>query len=418
MGIESFIPRDRAFDGQNLEQKIANADVVSHKDVQEYAEFIIANLHNIKHAHTHDHVVFILDAISESAILRYFENKKNLINQEFSDEDTAEIPANMHEIVRKNFEENRAAIERIRKALVEELKGKIDEKIYLVLENLMTVRNRWRSESGSQDKAVDLALDIANGNKIIIKTGQDFSGKTTDIGQRAFSEFLKLPAHPNIVSVKNFDVQNNAVVYEVRNFIPLSIFLEKEKKDEASFIASLKVIRDCVKGAHFLEQNGLMLQDIDPTNLGVEIGESGEPQGVLFDLEGLVQIGENLNIRMGKLSRIQYMLGVAKHLSSAEKARYGDGVLDNSKSNPNLTSPYEQVYQFGCSLEESLDAYLSVNHGKLTYKEMAIIAKMHNLFWDMVKPCKTINGRLNLVEAEAQLSAMIDQIKREGLFVY
>ncbi len=406
MAIKAFSPEMAGVGETDLEHKIVNSETaISHKEVQDYAKFIIDYLKAIKDfADEKEQTSFIIDALSDEGIIGRIDYDLFVVNDQ----------GEMEEVL--TDEEIRGVIKRIRQALFEELKGKIDDKIYFIVSDI--VRN---TKPNYERSVISEVVDI-NNNVTSIHKDQLISKKYRDAFVAGHLMFEKLNPHPNIVKMKEYDPVSHQTIYEKIDFIPLNKYLQHENDAEKKFISSLLVMRDCLKGAKYLADKGLVLQDIHPSNFGLVETDKGV-KGVLFDLEGLTKEGEKLDRRLG------------------HKGQYrSTSLLDWNQ--PTAVSFYEMVYQFGCSLRDMIGDYISLRPTP-NFDIYKIIKNLQILSSDMIKQCpfnekkfkegrdpssytnedlkhfaKSFGeGRINLREAEERLEKIISEIENEKVLV-
>ncbi len=397
MSIKKFSPEMAGVREKDLESKIINSEApISHKEIQEYAEFIVRYLKAINDFASEDErVSFIVDALSDDSIVGKMDESL------FSDITSEEIES---------------VTKRIRQALFEELRGKVDAKVYFVVEDIV------KNTKKNYDRSLISRIVNINNSVEDIHKDQLVSKKFEEAFKRGHLLFEKLPSHPNIVGIKEYDPDSHQAIYEQVDFIPLNQYLEKEKDANKKLVCGLVALAGGLKGTNFLLDNGLVLQDVHPANVGLEqMGD--DVKGVLFDLEGLTVENEWLETRLG-------------HSGQYKKI----GLYD--WNNPYKVSPYETVYQFGCCVEDVLKSYISQEKVIGNFDKYEIIVDLRSLSSDMKKKCafnreKFIDyanpkdydekkleeysqlydeGRINLKEAQTVLEEIIFRIQSENIF--
>ncbi len=406
MTIENFNPRAAGLPREkNLEDKMIRQDVISHEEVKEYADFIISKLKSLSENNQEKVTSFLVDAFSDDTILHKAGVRMS------------------KDLFLLDEKEALGAIKRVRKALMDELKGKLDRKIYLLVENIVKDIPNKNASAGNpynpeRKNIISQVVDVDNDREKIYKEqGAWGEQKYTE---EAFLVFNRLAPHPNIAQVKEYDKENHKFIYEKLNFVSLDKYLERGKDSaEVKLITSLKVLRDCIKGAAYLADNGLVLEDIEPTNVGVE--KTGpEVKGILFDLEGLIKAGVVKKPRKHKEGYLDWQ------------------TFDYRQADKFAVSPYETVWQFGLCLGYVQKYYSGKNDleskGPGKEKIKKIISDLRNLAEDMVewrssKPVDSekedwrkrkgarAQSRIDLKEAEERLSKIIDDIEKEKDFV-
>lgn len=252
-----------------------------------------------------------------------------------TEEDTKKYAEQEIVVVRKEEElredaEYRAlfleSIERIRRALMEELKKRLTKQDFAMIEGdfqkthgVLTRIRRVRSQSGVKELMRTREIGGESLRENIIEACDNLSA---------------LPPNPHIARISRYDSMSGHVIVEDR---PLKTAFEmhKELKQNESSAEQASISRDmltafsgCLEGAEYLVKNGIFLQDIKLDNLGRD-RENG--QGFLFDLDGLVVEGKRTDARISakKYRPPEWKKGLEYFLQPSEK---------------------EMVYQFGVSL--------------------------------------------------------------------
>jgi serine/threonine protein kinase len=366
MDIQTFSPQDAGIpEKYNLEHKIVNSDVLSQKDIQEYADYIIGELKLLKNKSEQEKQTFVVDALNDNKILDQVQEKL------FSGDLDIDAAENV--------------VRRVRQALADKLKGKIDEKIYLVvkdasLKNIFSFRKNIINElvntgSGEIEIYKDQAVDFE-------EHGRDMA--------EAFALLKKLPAHSNIVAIKEYDPASHRTVYEKLNMRDLKTYLRSNDDSKDNFLLGLKTIKDCLVGASYLAENGLVLQDIKLDNFGL-VMEEKSAKGVLFDLEGLVKADAKMKYR---LASPDYW---PPEVPEKEDLKRGNGYAIKSA---------EMTYQFGLSLEEVIDFFKEVEVSASVDGNIA--KKLEDLSKKMRE--KDPKKRIGLTEAKNELEEIIGKL--------
>ncbi len=220
MKIESFAPEMRISPKDDLEAKLVNNDVIAHAELQQYAQAIISHLAEIETAHKDEKISFVIDALSDKKIQRSFRAVSADNNTTLSHDDIL--------ILQKT-------VDRVKKALIEELKGKIDSTIYLFIIDLV----RPKTDSPRDKNNISIIFDINNGSEKILKDQQNLNEEYREEIALAHKDFLKLPSHPNVVRMVKYDEQNHVAIYEKRSFVSLSDFLENQSLGKKKFLPAL-----------------------------------------------------------------------------------------------------------------------------------------------------------------------------------
>ncbi len=364
MGIETFYPEIAGIEEQcDLEKKMVSSDVISQADIKKYADYIIGELKLLKNKSEQEKQSFVIDTLSDNKIMGRVKGKI------FSGD--------------LDIDEAESAVRRVRQALVERLKGKIDEKIYLVVRDI-SIQNIVRENIISQ------LVDVESGQEKIYKDQELFGEDHGSDMREAFALFNKLSSHPNIVGIKEYDPANRRTIYEKLQMQDLKEYLYSSDQTKKNFLIGLKTIKDCLVGAEYLAGNGLILQDIKLNNLGL-IMEEESVKGVLFDLEGLVKAG----------TKMKYRIFTPNHRPPEVPEKE---VLE--KEGAEIKSA-EMVYQFGVSLEEILEFFEEIKMLESTEKDVA--TKLEDLSKKMRE--ENPDKRIGLAEAKNELEGIIGKLK-------
>ena len=378
MSVKIFSPDMRRIPKEkNLEAKMVKSDVIMPADVKDYANEIVDHLKSLKNSSEDERKLFVVNALSDDGIEeKVFDERKaggNLLIER---------------------EEGESAIKRVRQALIEELKGKIDEKFYLVKKDAVrrgaesARQNSDQEAKASRKNIISEIVDVRSGIERIYKDQEIFNKEYKDYTIEALEIFKSLPPHPNLVSIKEYDLESHKIIFEKLNVEPLNEYLlEDDDEISVKLANSLQVLKDCMEGIKYLVDNGLVLGDIKLDNLGLETKED-KIKGVLFDLEGLVRQGVEIDNRI---------IGRAKYLPPE--------FLEENRGWE--MRPSEMIYQLGVSLQEILEILANApDSGALNQDvivDLSILSKKmtrKSLFW-----------RIGLSKTMKKLEKIIDKLK-------
>ncbi len=359
---------------KNLPEKIIKKDVITHADVKEYAQYILQRLQELKKHSEDEKELFVVDVFSDSSILAKVKDQPGL----------------------NNLDENEAisVIDRIRRALIEELKGRVDDKIYFIIKNIQnTPENKFRKKS-----IISIAENVDSGPKegVMYKDQKIIGKEHVDVEksrEEAFGLLKNLPQHPNIVGVREYDGKNQRGIFEKLNLQNLDEYLgEKTEVDKEKLINSLNILRDSMDGALYLEKNGLTLQDISLKNIGIAETEQGKVKGMLFDLEGIMKTGTKINYRL------------------AMSNDYAPPEFLSHSTKYNSLNPKEMVYQFGVCLQKITDKYVDfAKKSDKHFKKSVINQQLQILTEKMTE--ERLFFRIKLADAISELDRVINVIK-------
>jgi hypothetical protein len=236
----------------------------------------------------------------------------------------------------KNFDEDlfveqRQAVSRIKQAFIEKLKDAIvQEKALndLNYSDLQFTKTTTESSGKLINRDVKLQRDFNEHESVLRSLDRSEISQQLNAADKYFFELGKkiiseLPANPYLVRIEASS-KNKEIVERLH----LTDIAKESKKTGAEPTLLLKAFRDAVRGGLFLEENGLVLQDISLDNLGIKDKDTNDQQGVLFDLDFVVPEGSPVSTRVAKLE-------------NAIPSNFVEG---------NRASSSEMVFQFGRSL--------------------------------------------------------------------
>jgi hypothetical protein len=147
-----------------------------------------------------------------------------------------------------------------------------------------------------------------------------------------------------------------------------------------SWQESLETMRDALRGAAFLADHHLVLEDIHLGNIGRLVTRDGKRRGVLFDLEGLTIQGTKL---------VSRCCGSSSHFP-----------LNSVEEVATPIEPWEMAYQFGASLQELVTGsfFQSKRGAGKRAQEKALLSIRDALCYN----------RVSFLEAADQLQACMD----------
>jgi hypothetical protein len=165
-----------------------------------------------------------------------------------------------------------------------------------------------------------------------------------EMQREAFLKFLKLPQNEHVINYEKYSPEDARGMMQELQLVDLREML---KIPETKILEVLEVLRDCVEGCIFLEENDLVLQDICLNNLGCVRDSEGKAKGILPDLEGLYFMHKS------RKSRI---------INDPAQSGYAPGwkpfYLPPEASVEDVTKvmPSEMVYQFGQCLKKIVES--------------------------------------------------------------
>ncbi|HSR89244.1 MAG TPA: hypothetical protein VLK22_02470 [Candidatus Udaeobacter sp.] len=364
--IKNISPRHEIDPRKNLERKMTEQDVIFPDDIKTYADHLVSSLENIKD--TQEQRVFIIDDLNNSRLLAKIRQEMAAVQL---DEDEAE-----------------AVINRVRQALLEAIKGRVDKNIFLVVKDLI------KKIPGNRKNIVQKIVDGSRGREAVYKDQEVLEGQKDSKAAAMkilLEDFQTKGYHPNLVKVLNYNFETGQAIYEKLNLQTLDKYLEGSEKTKEVFLTTLKVIKDCLAGAAYLSEKDLVLQDIKLDNLGLVI-EDGKEKGILFDIEGVVMKDDFLPVRLAPINDDSYIPPEWK----------SDGSM--------VTEEAEMTFQFGVCLGKVSFAHQHESYfKKLDY---GIKFELGNLIYEMKE--ENPKNRISLAEARDRLELIISRVILEN----
>ncbi len=205
-------------------------------------------------------------------------------------------------------------VKKIKKGIIEELKKYLPDDLYFF------VKEKEKQDYHLFNKK-SIIIDSKTDREYFFKESRMFSNETREEMEECFRILrnainnLKNPEKemPFIIKPENIgqntkdghvDNQSISLTSNQVDLTSIEDALGEEahgnmyykELDEASAKKALSGILDCLRGTRFLAQNGLTLTDLDTEPIGKNLGINNKnKRGVLFDLDGLQQIGHNIN---------------------------------------------------------------------------------------------------------------------------
>ncbi len=255
------------------------------------------------------------------------------------------------------------------------------------------------------DTSPILATDLYNRETTVQLRSKTQNLQFAEENNQALRQLLDLPeTSPHLILPRQIalnqasdDIIHTTVLKEKLNLVTLAEAVEKQLFSPEEL---LHFFRDGIKGASFLEKNGLTLQDISLQDI-VIYEDPKDPrrlQGALLDLEGLVRDGFALKSIIHKVGYVPPEFDRA--VSRAERF---------------VNSPSQMVYQFGVSLKKILKSNLFlfekqrfIKKTPLSRNRLARLDQLEQLVDDMCRPPESTQKRIDLDTTLDRLEKIID----------
>lgn len=220
------------------------------------------------------------------------------------------------------------AMEKVRQAVLKELKDRGRDDVFFI-KDLLLSKGRFQ---GSGTRVYGLENGLLYKAKESAHLAKHRKERNRALA-RLFAALREKP-HPNIAFSALFHgprsgTREEGTVIKKRDFLALS----EKMKEAPDWKGNITAVRDAMAGALFLEERGLVLEDICPGNIGVEKG-----RGMLFDFDGLFEAGTRLKSRL--------------HHPPDGRASFLPPEVD--KTAPTSIGPKEMVWQFGMCLFQQM----------------------------------------------------------------
>lgn len=381
---------------KHLERTIATAEYVTQENIRAYVASLVSQYNDI------------LLATPESLLAK---QKPLLLAEALSDEGieamyytaierlAGEDPFLISEL---SEEELQQAMDPIRRGIIEEFRrqGVDVGDVYMVRKEIQAGNRKYLDTEGTErykqrnriflvDRAKDASSGVYHEN---IFRGEELHRQelraAMDLLKKEFAtmtEKEKKYGYPYVLDVHRYDPNTLATVVEVLDMKETLFEAMDSIQTKKDLIRILDIWGDGVFGGNFLAENGLMLMDIKPKNIGIHKTD-GEEHGILFDLDGL------------------YRLGAPVHqpISSPEYE------VPEKDEEVVIATEQQMTYQFGVMLKEIL-LEVSISMG-LSDKDNETLRNLEDLAAAMSeqKPEK----RLTIASALDQFEDMIEKLDR------
>lgn len=288
--------------GESIEHQFEEREVIFHDDIVAYVDGIIRDL---TAAAPEQKPLLVLEALRQEKIKRDFHSQTKLVyipeeGLAQHEEERAKVKtAQLEEKGDEREEYNQAvndSTDRLRRAIAHELAGRpeLGPNDFFLIKELLSAPKK-EAKAG----AVIYGGEAGGGQEVVLRVMSSSLEFTRQSFVQALERLQSLPPHPHVLRLKFYDPVQRQLIVERRQFQSLlqPLYDQEEKKEKSSAMTrqALGIIRDCMVGAAYLEDHGVVLQDINLGNLGID-RETGK--GILFDLDGLAVDGSKLQYRM------------------------------------------------------------------------------------------------------------------------
>jgi len=316
---------------------------LTREDIREYVEMVITEYENMKEESPDEALTIIIRGLSDDNLMM------SVPLEGFDEYD-----------LHKDSPEIKAALEMMRRAVIEELSNHLEPYDFLLFEK------RYKRKKKKKGPGVEInpnyieeAVGHAGEKKIMRSLDMvvDEAGYAEARGE-ALRKYAEIPDNKHLVSAETHDTTMGESQYKVvTKYEDLDNLYNLVEKVGIPFREALAILLDNMKGAQVLVDNDLMLEDIRMKNLGYD---KSAKAGKLYDLDGLQLLGYKRRHAMQHYDYIPpelYQFAADGHSSTAK----------------------EMVYQFGRCLEEVLTNYFSKDMDPEIFgRSNVLIGKMKN----------------------------------------
>lgn len=238
------------------------------------------------------------------------------------------------------------------------------------------------------------------------------------VHKEALRRFINIPKNKYILSYDAYSPEDQKGLIKKADLETLDTFLYDEESEE-SLVTLVEMVRDAMKGALHLSENGLVLQDISFTNVALAKDEEGNKiGGVLPDLEGLYlenterkdRIVNSYDSNINKISNYRI-----PDFLPPETVDLETGAL---VSKPTVVKSSEMVFQFGECLYKIFTS--DFFYAKFSKSEKNKLNKLVTKFNELSKEMKSFEPgaenptkkRISLDKALKKLEQLISDLKK------
>lgn len=387
-----------------MEKSVLNKDAVSREEIRNYAK-TIADEFRSEAKSQEDKRLLVLDMLGKDRMLRRLD---------LAEEDLGEL----------SEEEVESALQPIRKALVEELAGHLDpEEFGLIsrdIRNMHLEVGEIRQDVPTQTRDEAGEMTSSNRNRImeLLRSGsrEDEVFRSSEMYDSADAETKErlAEAHallaqaqeeekqktgeyfPGVARELEFDADSGESVVEkmdLKEMNDLVLTTEEERVGPKEADKLLRFFSEATDAARWLEDHGLMLEDIKLANIGLVTDKDGKERAIFHDLDGLHPIGTK--DRLGMFAGEEF-----------DPPEFGEKEREDLPA----TSAKEMVYQLGVSLTYTIvlkKQTFSEHIPRESYQRLLELAAK------MAEP--NPDDRPELAECKRQIDEIAGEIGLEGL---
>ncbi|EKD43455.1 MAG: hypothetical protein ACD_72C00264G0003 [uncultured bacterium] len=237
-------------------------------------------------------------------------------------------------------EDTKIAISRLRTGLIEEIKKQLnDNEVFgdIDIDSIFAVKfNTWSHNQVSETASIrgdEFYYKKTRGlNTGIAKQFTEYRSRFLDLAQKdvnfgQFSPYVLMPQISSASSKELLAGKRNMIVLEDLMAVIKTNAPKEYKKTQADLLRAVKMVLDFARGCQYIKSKGFVLMDIDKQNIAYDLDEE---KGLVFDLDGMANVGDYLDVRLHKDDR-----------GSRHEFKYG-----------NVVESGEMVFQLGVVLDE------------------------------------------------------------------
>ncbi|MFH1287056.1 MAG: hypothetical protein ABII02_04915 [Candidatus Magasanikbacteria bacterium] len=386
--------------GQDLEKSVLNKDAVSREEIRNYAK-MIAEEFKSEALGKEEKRLLALDMLGKDRMLRRL--------------DTSQV-----DLSGLSEEEMESALKPIREALLEELSNHLEsDEFALIKRDIANSKLETGEQHLEQTRKLDDKKGPMNANRIaellrpkskrnreqVYRTGVLYEDAKIETKQ-AITHAHEILAHAQEQEKENNGHYFSGVIQEER-FDPISgesVVRKIEMSDMSDLIMNeaengpgpqeashiLKLFSDAIEACAWLEEKGLMLEDIKPANIGLTEDARGNKRVIFHDLDGL------------------HPIGTKDRLATYSGGGFEPPEFENREMP--ITSAKKMVFQLGVSM---LYTFRLKKQSFSEHVPRDTYIKILDLVQEMVE--RRRHQRPDLKQCKSQIDALIEEIGIEGL---
>jgi hypothetical protein len=392
-------PVQGSFKNRLTNKILTGEEPITSADIARYADELIVKLkQRLSEGQSR---LFLINGLSDEALIKRYYHTKLPLWSKLLAKVSADARKKVEQIPELNEAQNpdlavmKAEIARIREMLMEELRKRLVHDPALHAVNYSDLRIQTSapfaaSEHVKRQRSLNSASELFKKVKDPATISYGESDPETRRERKnqldALKKLATLPKNPHILLPSLIDLAARETLVEEVALEDQSDDTRATRKIPYTLQEDLQILRDCVDGAAFLADHGLVLQDVSFTNIGSYL-KDGKRVGVLFDLEGIYPRGEGLRNRLCH-------------------NEFVPPEVDPMESTPVL--PSEMVYQLGLAFADIMERWMLNTTLSLKIRENIRDLSIDMTAYDPGTP-NPLEWRIDLRTALARMDELIKE---------